>query len=223
MLEMDTFTDDKGRTRPARVNQIQIKLADGVSLTAGKATIRKIHQAFAKRHPLRLIRESLIQTWEEKQAMHIGALVKERNLVTIMFAIISVVAVFLVFCIFFMIVVEKTKDIGIIKGVGGTSGGVATIFLWYGAAIGIVGAILGAVGGVLFVRNINEIHDWLAKNLGWQVWDPKVYIFDRIPDQVDYSTVAFVCLFAVGSAILGALLPAIKAARMNPVEALRYE
>ena len=75
-------------------------------------------------------------------------------------------AVFLIFCIFYMIVVEKTKDIGIIKSVGATSGGVAGIFLGYGLAIGIVGGALGLLLSYLIVTNINEIHTKLGERDG---------------------------------------------------------
>jgi lipoprotein-releasing system permease protein len=136
---------------------------------------------------------------------------------------ISIVAIFLIFCIFYMIVVEKTKDIGIIKSVGATSMGVAGIFLGYGTAIGIVGGLAGLGVAYLIVKNINEIHTWMGEILQLKIWDPEVYAFDVIPNTMDPKTVIIIVGVAIVSSVLGALLPAIRAARMNPVEALRWE
>ena len=142
---------------------------------------------------------------------------------------ISIVAIFLIFCIFYMIVVEKTKDIGIIKSVGSTSTGVAGIFLGYGLAIGIVGSLCGMVLGYLIVTYINEIHAWIGtvteKMFGepFYMWNPEVYAFDKIPNTMNPHEVFWIVLIAIASSVLGALVPAIRAARMNPVEALRWE
>jgi lipoprotein-releasing system permease protein len=148
---------------------------------------------------------------------------KEKLLTVFLFAIISVVAIFLIFCIFYMVVAEKTRDIGIIKSVGATAEGVAAIFLGYGLAIGVVGAGLGLLASWLLVRNINEIHTWLGKQMGITVWNPEVYLFDKIPNTMNPREVAFITAVAVVASVIGALVPAIRAARMNPVEALRWE
>src|SRR5262249_34201586 len=132
-------------------------------------------------------------------------------------------AVFLIFCIFYMIVVEKTKDIGIIKSVGATNGGVAGIFLGYGLAIGIVGSALGLLVGYLIVHNINYLHQKLGELMGVQMWDPEVYAFDIIPNRLNPTHMFWILLIAILAAVLGALLPAVRAGRMNPVEALRWE
>src|SRR5206468_9012008 len=159
----------------------------------------------------RLLSSLRVQTWEELQAKFLNAVEKEKVLVTFLFSLISIVAVFLIFCIFYMIVVEKTRDIGIIKSVGATSSGVAGIFLGYGATIGILGAGLGLGIGYAIVHNINTIHTWLGKALGVVVWDPEVYAFDTIPNTMDVTEVAVILGVAIVSSILGALIPAIRA------------
>jgi lipoprotein-releasing system permease protein len=133
------------------------------------------------------------------------------------------VAVFLIFCILYMIVIEKTRDIGIIKSVGATSQGVAAIFLGYGLAIGLVGATLGFALAWLIVRYINEIHTWLGQSMGVVIWKPEVYAFDRIPSTMDPTTIVVVMAVAVLSSVIGAVVPAVRAASFNPVEALRFE
>jgi lipoprotein-releasing system permease protein len=164
-----------------------------------------------------------VETWAENQRLWINAIEKEVVLVTFLFGVISVVAVFLIFCIFYMIVVEKTKDIGIIKSVGATSQGVAGIFLGYGLAIGIVGSLLGLLAAWLIVHNINWLHEQLARQLGFHMWDPQVYAFDTIPNTMDWNTVSWIVAIAIAASVVGALVPAIRAARLNPVEALRWE
>jgi lipoprotein-releasing system permease protein len=164
-----------------------------------------------------------VQTWQQAQAIWLAAIEKEVILVTMLFGIISLVAVFLIFVIFYMIVVEKTRDIGIIKSVGATNAGVAGIFLGYGLAIGVVGAGLGFAVALAIVTNINYLHEQMGKLLNVQIWDPQVYQFDTIPNTMDPRTVAMILITAVIASLMGAVVPAIRAARMNPVEALRFE
>jgi lipoprotein-releasing system permease protein len=122
-----------------------------------------------------------------------------------------------------MIVVEKTRDIGIIKSVGATPAGVAGIFLGYGATIGIIGSGLGLLAGFLVVHNINTLHDWLGRALHVQVWDPEVYAFDTIPNTMDFKETAIIVAVAIFASVVGALVPAMVAAQKKPVEALRWE
>jgi lipoprotein-releasing system permease protein len=122
-----------------------------------------------------------------------------------------------------MIVFQKTKDIGVLKAIGAGSGGVAQIFLMYGAAVGLVGSLFGTIIGAVFVRNINPIQDWLAEHFGFRVWTREWFLFDKIPNDVDWTAAAWTVVAAIASGLVGAMIPAIRAARMQPVEALRYE
>jgi lipoprotein-releasing system permease protein len=210
---------------PARASELQIALKPGANLGVARAKIRGIVDSIAKQHGFfdDFLPIYAVKTWEEMHETFLGAVEKEKLLVTMLFAIISVVAIFLIFCIFYMIVVEKTRDIGIIKSVGATSTGVAGIFLGYGMAIGIVGGGLGFLLGFLIVRNINWLHDTLAKLTGQYMWSPETYLFDTIPNTMNPTEVTIIVAVAIVSSILGALVPAIRAARMHPVEALRWE
>jgi len=164
------------------------------------------------------------QTWEEKQWAFISAVEKEKVLMLILFGVISVVAIFLILCIFYMIVVEKTRDIGILKSIGGSAGGVAAVFLSYGAAIGVVGSALGILLGSVFVHYINDIQNWLARlHPELRVWKADVYSFESIPNVVKAGDVVVIGVIAVIASIIGALVPALVAARKHPVESLRYE
>jgi lipoprotein-releasing system permease protein len=228
ILQRDLKMDEVPKTDeylgdPARTSDVQIKLKPGADLYATKDKIRTIVDTIMLERGLDTAYPYQVVTWEEANAMWLGAVEKEKALVTFLFAMISVVAIFLIFCIFYMIVVEKTKDIGIVKSVGATSAGVAGIFLGYGLAIGIVGSALGFLVAFLIVRNINEIHTWMGVVLKIKVWDPAVYAFDIIPNTMDPTEVGWIMAIAIVASVLGALLPAVRAARMNPVEALRWE
>ena len=128
-----------------------------------------------------------------------------------------------ILAIFFMIVVEKTRDIGILKSLGASSNGVMSIFLSYGLGLGIVGSAAGVGIGLLFVRYINEIEDVLSMLTGRKVFDQEVYLFKEIPTQTNISMVFWVALGAIAIAVLASVMPARRASRLHPVRALRYE
>jgi lipoprotein-releasing system permease protein len=213
-------------TSSARCNEIDISLKPGFLPADVKPKIARIVDGFVQQYPeMDFGRDDpiAVQTWEERYADFLAAVEHEKILLVILFAIISLVAVFLIFCIFFMIVVEKTRDIGIIKSVGATSGGVAAIFVGYGLTIGVIGSGMGMLIAYLFMWKINKIHAWIALHTGVKIWDPKTYLFDKIPDTIATRDAVVIVAVAILSSVLGAIVPAIRAARMNPVEALRWE
>src|SRR5207248_9872992 len=157
------------------------KVKGGADLQKAKEQVRSVVQSVLRQKSgmdFVITGDPYVETWKESQHVWINAIENEKLLTVCLFSIMSIVAIFLVFCIFYIIVVEKTRDIGIIKSVGATSSGVAGIFLGYGLVIGIVGSGLGLLLAWLTVHNINELHAWLGKRLGIVIWDPPVYAFD---------------------------------------------
>jgi lipoprotein-releasing system permease protein len=221
----------EGGFTPARTSQVLIRLAEGLEARQVRAEIESAWKTFRASLDVepysiegQLLDFVAVETWQERQREFIQAVEKEKMLVTILFGVISIVAVVLIGCIFYMVVEKKIRDIGIIKSLGASSLGVAWIFIVYGAAVGVVGSVLGTVGGVFFVKYINEFQELLVRlNPKLQVWSPDVYTFDRIPNVVDPTEAVVIVIVAVFASMLGALIPAILAARVWPVDALRYE
>lgn len=164
-----------------------------------------------------------IKTWEEKQGLLLSAVEVETAILNVLLFLIITVAGFGILAIFYMIVVEKTRDIGILKSLGASSNGVMSIFLSYGLGLGIVGSLAGVVLGLLFVRYINQIEDALSWITGRKVFDEKIYYFFEIPTSVSPMMVIAVAFGAISIAVLASILPARRAARLHPVRALRFE
>jgi ABC-type lipoprotein release transport system permease subunit len=211
---------------PPRCNEVLLKLAGNPSPSATRLLRAKIAdyvENFERQHPEMLQAHLEVQTWDEKQARYLGAVQNEKRMMTFILGLMSLVVLVVVFLIFYMIVRDKTRDIGIIKAVGGSELGVAGIFLTYGLFIGLVGGALGVLSGVLFVTHTNQIHEWIYHMTGQMIWDRSVYLFDRIPDQVDPWEVATYFTLSVIAGVVGASIPAIVAAAEDPVKAVRYE
>ena len=217
---------NKTRIEPARVSEIHIRVKPDYDLNKAKQEVVAVVEGVMAQHRAAgdvQVRTPEVQTWREKQHIWIDAISNDKLLTVLLFGIISLVAVFLVFCIFYMIVMEKTKDIGIIKSVGATSSGVAGIFLGYGLVIGLIGSLMGLLCSYLIVHYINELHAELGVLFHVQIWNPEVYVFDKIPNPMSWRDIAVIVPIAIISSVLGALLPALRAAQMHPVESLRWE
>tara|TARA_B100000676_G_scaffold52825_2_gene52064 strand:- start:2934 stop:4520 length:1587 start_codon:yes stop_codon:yes gene_type:complete len=197
------------------VSTIQLKLKEGADLNA-------VRDKLQARFPIQQFGYQ-IQTWRDMQGPLLAAVQLETTILNILLFLIIAVAGFGILATFFMIVVEKTRDVGILKSLGAPSGGVMSIFLGYGLSLGTVGSGVGLVLGLLFVDHINTIAGWIEQVTGQEVFDPTVYYFSQIPVIVNPVTCVWVVLGAIAIAVIASILPARKAAKLHPVEALRYE
>ncbi len=202
-------------TGAASVNTIQIKLKDGANLS-------EVRDKLLARYPVSYY-PFVVQTWQDQQRPLLSAVNLELTILNILLFLIIAVAGFGILATFFMIVVEKTKDIGVLKALGAPSHGVMSIFLSYGVSLGVVGTGVGIGIGLLFVYRINDIANLVQWVTGQEIFDPTIYYFSEIPTIVNPWMIVMVAFGAIGIAVLAAVLPALRAARLHPVEALRYE
>lgn len=212
---------------PARVTSVLVRGRDGIDPEELKAACQEIYAAFKEAHAndRAVPRASSISiaTWQDQNRTLIAAVKKETALVLFIFGIVSLTSVFLVLAIFWSMVSEKTRDVGILRALGASKVGVAWLWVRYGLAIGAAGSTLGVGLAFLVVSNINDIHDFLGEAFGLIIWDPSVYYFSTIPSELDPMKVAIIAAAGVVSSTVGALIPAWRAANMDPVKALRFE
>jgi len=166
---------------------------------------------------------SEVKTWEDFRKILLGAIENERVLMAIMLSLVIVVAGFTVFAILSMMVTEKRRDVGILSALGATPGGVTVLFLMIAFWDWILGALAGACLGTWGALKIDSIERWLSATLGIEIFDRQVYLFDHIPSVVDPRAIAAIVFGAFLCVVLFAAIPAWKAGRLHPLDALRYE
>ncbi len=195
------------------VTTIQIKLKDGVDEKVALAAFKRAFPA----------ERWGVNTWKDKQGPLLAAVDMETTILNVLLFLIVAVAGFGILAIFYMIVVEKTRDIGILKALGASGRGIMSIFLSYGISLGLVGAGAGVALGLVFVRYINQVEQFISYLTGRAVFDERIYYFPEIPTRVDPTTVIWIAVGAVAIAVAASILPARRAASLHPVQALRYE
>jgi lipoprotein-releasing system permease protein len=166
---------------------------------------------------------SRIVDWQQKNSSLFGALTVERNVMFLILTLIILVAALNVVSSLIMLVKEKGGDIAILRTMGATRGSVLGVFFIAGASIGIVGTFSGVLIGILFCDNIENIRQLLSKITGTTLFDPTIYFLSQMPAKVDPYEVVSVVLMSLSLSFLATLYPSWRAARLDPVEALRYE
>ena len=162
-------------------------------------------------------------TWKDQNSGYLGALRTERVVMFVILSLIILVAALNIISGLIMLVKDKGRDIGILRTIGLTRGAVMRVFFICGAAIGVVGSAAGVALGIVFALNIRKVQAAVEWVLGVSVWDPTVRYLTEIPAILRWSDVGLVLALALGLSFLATLYPAWRAARMDPVEALRHE
>ncbi|MBN1126300.1 MAG: ABC transporter permease [Sedimentisphaerales bacterium] len=201
-------------------DMIQVRLAPAVEQEQGKIVAQTIWNRWSAQHAYI---PASVKTSQEMQAVLAREYRKQMRMLMLIFGVVSAGAILLIFCIFYLIVMTKRKDVAVVKSCGMGSWSVASLYIIFGLGIGIVGAALGAVLGIIVTHNVNPIERWISVVFGLKLWKSSTYMFSRIPNEVDLSAVFWISLAAILAAGIGALIPAIAAARVRPVRLLRYE
>ncbi len=161
--------------------------------------------------------------WQQANSSFFNALQVERNVMFLILTLIILVAAFNIISSLIMLVKDKSRDIAILRTMGAARGSIMRIFFMAGASVGVIGTLAGFVLGVAFCANIETIRQWLQAMMGWQLFPAEIYFLSRMPAKMDTAEVVYVVLMALGLSFLATVYPSWRAARLDPVEALRYE
>jgi lipoprotein-releasing system permease protein len=177
---------------------------------------RKAVQDAAKR-PIYMV------DWRQRNATFFNALQVERNVMFLILTLIVLVAALNLVSGLIMLVKDKGQDIAILRTMGATQGAITRVFLITGASIGVTGTIMGFLFGVLVCRNIESIRQFLSWLTSTELFSPELYFLSKLPADLDVGETTAVVVMALTLSLLATLYPSWRAARLDPVEALRYE
>ncbi|HTV89426.1 MAG TPA: lipoprotein-releasing ABC transporter permease subunit [Stellaceae bacterium] len=208
---------------PLQAAQVFFKLPDAVSYLE----VFVAHPDDAS-HEARLISAALggharILDWQKANSSIVTAVEIERNVMFLILTLIILVAAFNIISGMIMMVKDKGRDIAILRTMGASRGMILRIFMLSGASIGIVGTLAGFALGLVITDNLEAIRQFLQNILHVNLFSAEIYFFTRIPARIDGGEVAAVVLMALALSFLATLYPSWRAARLDPVEGLRYE
>ncbi len=196
----------------ARVTGIEIKTSDIYKVKEiGKEIQKKLGFPF------------WTKDWMDMNRNLFSALKMERIMMFIILVLIVLVAAFNIISTLIMVVMEKYKDIAILKSMGAPSRGILKIFVIEGLVVGVVGTILGTISGLVVALNLSEIQGLLERLLGFKIMASDVYYIDKLPSQVNPMDVGLIIGTAILISLLATLYPSWRASKLDPAEALRYE
>jgi lipoprotein-releasing system permease protein len=161
--------------------------------------------------------------WRQRNSTFFNALQVERNVMFLILTMIVLVAALNIISGLIMLVKDKGSDIAILRTMGASQGAIMRIFLITGSAIGVVGTLAGFVVGLLICMNIESIREFLSWLTNTELFDPMLYFLSKLPAEVDAGETTAVVIMALTHSFLATLYPSWRAARLDPVEALRYE
>ncbi len=208
---------------PLPAAQIYFKVPNAVTSLEVMA-IDPDHVGAVRDEILNALKEPLrILDWQQANNSFFNAIEVERNVMFMILTLIIVVAAFNIISSLIMLVKDKGQDIAILRTMGATKGMIMRIFLLSGASIGCVGTLAGFGLGLAFADNIEIIRQLIQKMTGTQLFAPEIYFLSQLPAKVDMGEVTTVVIMALALSFLATLYPSWRAARLDPVEALRYE
>ncbi len=168
-------------------------------------------------------RQVYARDWRHANDTIVGVLQVQKDTMFIVLGMIVLVAAFNVVSSLIMLVKDKRADIAILRTIGASSGSIMRIFLMCGAFVGVSGTLIGTFTGIVFCRNIHAVQRFVENISGGKVFDASVFMLSELPDTIDWSDVIRVVLLGLGLSLLATLYPSWRAARTDPVEALRHE
>jgi len=195
-----------------KITGVGIRVQDAMAV--GKIK-RKLQEMFGHKY--------VVKSWMDLDRNLVAALSLEKKMMFIILTLIVMVACFNISGSLIMMVMEKGRDIGILKAIGATRMGISFIFLMQGVLIGLAGVFAGGVAGIYFASRINNVSAFLEKISGITIFPSDVYYFTEIPVKTNISDICVIVGTALLLSVVAGVYPAWKASRLDPVEALRFE
>lgn len=193
-------------------NSVEVRLVDPLK---AREAARSITQRLGPNYRL--------YDWQQANAQFVSALEVERNVMFLILTLIIVVAAFNIISSMIMLVKDKGRDIAILRTMGTARGTIMRVFVIAGASIGVLGTASGFTLGLAFSLNIESIRQVLQTMTGWQLFPAEIYFLSQLPAKVDSTEVVYVVVIGLTLTLLATIYPSWRAARLDPVEALRYE
>jgi lipoprotein-releasing system permease protein len=207
------------------LEQAQLFFRTGDAVTSLEVFVADPVQIRAQRDALQpaVAGRGRIVDWQQSNASFFTALQVERNVMFLILSLIIMVAAFNIISSLIMLVKDKGRDIAILRTMGATRGMIMRIFFLSGASVGVMGTLGGLLLGVVFCQNIESIRQFIQMLSGTELFSPEIYFLSQLPAKIDWGEVVQVTAMALGLSLAATVYPSWRAARLDPVEALRYE
>jgi len=207
---------------PALITDIAVRVRPDLSPEALAALQQRLQADVQKLLPAGSAPCSVLD-WRQQNPVMLSAVAHEQAMMQVVLFVVMIVAATVIFAILHLMVVQKTKDIGILAALGGAPRDIGRVFLLDGFVVALIGTGLGVLLGLLSVWNLNRANEWLYSNLGWELFPRVLFDLDGIPVRLEPGWVVSVALGALLLSLFVAWLPSRKAARLHPTTALAHE
>ena len=202
---------------------------DLFGLPWGAATVvyARVADPFNMRNDLKRLRAALpnlfVLSWRQMNKKFLGVLEVEKNMQFFLLAFIVLVAAFSITNTLITVVVQKTREIGLLKALGATNGAVVRIFVFQGFLVGFLGTVFGMLSGLAIIHWRNQLLHAMRYVTGQEIFPKEFYLFSQLPASIDFRDIVVIGLISIVLCTLGGIIPAVRASRLDPAAALRYE